>query len=150
MSMEKMILTWLGLMVLFMIVEAFTVGFTSIWFAGGAFAALLAALLKCSLTVQVVIFFAVSLLLIVFTRPFAKKFVNSRHTRTNYEELIGKVVKVTETVDNYAQTGVAVANGLEWTARSGTDEEKIEAGTLAEVIDVSGVKLILKQFKEDM
>ena len=137
-------------MILFMIMKAFTVGFTSIWFAGGAFAALLAALLKCSLTVQVVIFFAVSLLLIVFTRPFAKKFINSRHTRTNYEELIGKVVKVTETVDNFAQTGAAVANGLEWTARSGTDEEKIEAGTLAEVVDVSGVKLILKQFKEDM
>lgn len=147
--MEKMIMVWLGLMVLFLLIEVFTVGFTSIWFAGGALGALFAALFHGDLVWQIVVFFAVSLLLLVFTRPFAMKYVNSKHTRTNYEELIGKVVKVTETVDNFAQTGVAVANGLEWTARSSSDVVKLEKDSLAEVVDVSGVKLILKQFKED-
>ena len=35
---------WLGLMVVFLIIELATVGLTSIWFSGGALAALLVSL----------------------------------------------------------------------------------------------------------
>ncbi len=97
---------------------------------------------------QIAAFIIVSLLLLVFTRPFAKKYINAHHVKTNYEELIGEVVKVTETVDNLEQTGSAVARGLEWTARSEENGEKLPKGTLAQVVDVSGVKLILKRYEE--
>ena len=90
----------------------------------------------------------VSFLLVVFTRPFAMKYINARHERTNVDELIGKLVKVTETVDNYEQTGAATANGLDWTARSEDDRETIEKGSLARVVRISGVKLILKKSEE--
>ena len=85
----------------------------------------------------------------MFTRPFAKKYINAHHVKTNYEELIGEIVKVTETVDNLAQTGTAVARGKEWTARSADNAKKLEKGTLAQVVSVSGVKLILKCYEED-
>ena len=68
--------------------------------------------------------------------------------KTNYEELIGEVAKVTETVDNLAQTGTAVVHGKEWTARAEEDSRKLKAGSLAKVVAVSGVKLILKEFEE--
>ena len=87
---------WLSLMILFVVVEIITVGLTSIWFAGGALAALLTAIMGLSLLAQAVLFFAVSFVLLVFTRPFAIKYVRPHNIKTNYEEIIGKDVLVTD------------------------------------------------------
>ena len=146
--MEKEMLVWLGLMILFIVMEIATVGLTAIWLAGGALAALIVSVAGPGIEWQILAFIIVSFLLLVFTRPFAKKYINAHHVKTNYEELIGEVVKVTETVDNLEQTGSAVARGLEWTARSEENGEKLPKGTLAQVVDVSGVKLILKRYEE--
>ena len=146
--MEKEMLVWLGLMILFIVMEIATVGLTAIWLAGGALAALIVSVAGPGIEWQILAFIIVSFLLLVFTRPFAKKYINSHHEKTNYEELIGEVVKVTETVDNLEQTGTAVARGLEWTARSENNGEKLPAGSLAQVVAVSGVKLILKPYEE--
>ena len=102
--MEMEVLIWCGLMILFLVVEIATVGLTSIWLAGGALAALIVAVSGPGIIWQLTAFVVVSFILLVFTRPFAKKYINSHHEKTNYEELIGGVVKVTETVDNIAQT----------------------------------------------
>lgn len=146
--METEVFVWLGLLVLFVAAEVATVGLTSIWFAGGSLAALIISLTGADLVWQIAGFFAVSFLLLAFTRPFALKYINFRHEKTNCDELVGSMVKVTETVDNYAQTGTAVARGLEWTARTEKDGERIEAGSMAEVVKISGVKLILKHHEE--
>ena len=128
--MEKEVFLWLGLMILFLVVELATVGLTSIWLAGGAL-------------------IVVSVLLLIFTRPFATRYINRHHEKTNCDELIGRTVRVTEQVDNYEQTGAAFAIGLEWTARSEKDDQKIKAGSLATVTAISGVKLILRPVKEE-
>lgn len=146
--MDNEVLIWCGLMILFVIVEIATVGLTSIWLAGGSLAALIVAVSGSGIMWQILAFLLVSFILLVFTRPFAKKYINSHHEKTNYEELIGGVVKVTETVDNLEQTGTAFAQGKEWTARSEDDSQRLEAGSLAEVVAVSGVKLILKRYEE--
>lgn len=146
--MEKEVFLWLGLMILFLVIELLTVGLTCIWLAGGSLVALLVSLTGAGIVWQVLMFILVSFLLVVFTRPFAMKYINVRHEKTNTDELIGKLVKVTETVDNYEQTGTATANGLEWTARAEDDKEKIEKGSLARVVRISGVKLILKKSEE--
>lgn len=132
---------WLALMILFLIAEIITVGLTSIWFAGGALTALLSAIAGFGLIVQVVLFFAVSLLLLFFTRPFAMKYVKPHNIRTNYEDIIGREVLVSERIDNRAGTGTAVFNGQEWTARSIEDDVVIEAGIMAQVTEIKGVKL---------
>ena len=147
-EMEKEVFLWLGLMILFLVIELLTVGLTSIWLAGGALVAALISLTDAGIVWQVAGFIGVSFLLLIFTRPFAAKYINRQPEKTNCDELIGKIVKVTETVDNYEQTGVAVVNGIEWTARSVSDAEKIEKGNFAEITAISGVKLILKQCEE--
>ena len=98
---------------------------------------------------QCIAFIVVSVLLLIFTRPFATRYINRHHEKTNCDELIGRTVRVTEQVDNYEQTGAAFANGLEWTARSEKDDQKIKAGGLATVTAISGVKLILRPVKEE-
>lgn len=146
--MDKEVILWLILLVVFLVVEAVTVGLVSIWLAGGALAALLLSLTGVGLVWQVVLFLVVSFALLFFTRPLAGKYLNAHREKTNYEGLIGEIVKVTETIDNYAQTGTAVARGLDWTARSSDNEKRIEAGSLAKVLEVSGVKLILEKYEE--
>ena len=146
--MEKEAFIWLGLLIIFLVVEIITVGLTSIWLAGGALAALLLNIANLNLMWQIGAFFVVSFLLLFFTRPFAVKYINAHHEKTNYEGIIGKVVRVTETVDNLAQTGTAVVGGLEWTARAENDEDVLEPGTLVKVVSVSGVKLIVKKYEE--
>ena len=143
-----MTVVWLILLILLLLVEIITVGLTSIWAAGGALVALILNILKFPFLVQVVAFFAVTFLLLFFTRPFAVKCINSRREKTNYEGIIGKTIRIAERVDNMSQTGMAVVNGQEWTVRSEKDEEILEAGTIAKVVDISGVKLIVRRYKE--
>ena len=136
-------------MVVLLIIEIITVGLTSIWAAGGALAALILNIIGVPFVGQVIAFFAVTILLLCFTRPFAMRFINTRREKTNYEGVIGKTIRVAEKVDNIAQTGMAVVNGQEWTVRAEQDEEILEVGTIAKVVNISGVKLIVKKYEED-
>mgnify|MGYP000148928877 FL=1 len=142
-------LIWLGLFILLLVIEIITVGLTTIWFAAGALAALAANVLGADFFVQVIIFLAVSVVLLIFTRPWAEKHLNRNRVRTNYERVIGKVIRITEKVDNLNQTGKSVVDGQEWTVRSKKDSDIFEAGTLARVVAVSGVKLIVEKCEEE-
>lgn len=140
---------WLGLFILLLVIEIITVGLTTIWFAAGALAALAANVLGANLIIQIIIFLAVSVVLLIFTRPWAEKHLNRKRVRTNYEREIGKVIRITEKVDNLDQTGKSVVDGQEWTVRSRNDSDIFEAGALARVVAVSGVKLIVEKCEEE-
>lgn len=143
-------LIWLGLFIILIIIEIFTVGLTTIWFAGGSLAALLTNVLGADIPIQIAVFLIVSCVLLIFTRPWAMKYLNKKRVKTNYESEIGKVIKLTQRVDNMNQTGKSVVNGQEWTVRSKDDGEILEAGTLAKVVAISGVKLIVEKYKEEL
>lgn len=138
------LLIWLAIVVVFLAIEAITVGLYTIWFAAGALVALIAGALGIGIVGQFLLFFAVSLILLFFTRPFALKYVNPHRTRTNYEDAVDKIVRVTERVDNRKETGIAILNGQEWTARTLDEEKTLEVGSTAKVAEIKGVKLILE------
>ena len=87
--MERELIFWLVLLVVLLVIEMATLGLTTIWFAGGAAAAFVASILGAGLVVQIVVFLAVSILLLVFTRPFAAKYINKNRVRTNVDRLLG-------------------------------------------------------------
>ena len=97
---------------------------------------------------QAVVLLAVSLLMLYFTRPWAMKYIQPKKVRTNYEEALGKDVRVIERVDNLKGTGKAMYNGMEWTARSEKEEVTFEPEDSAEVTGIEGVKLILRKKEE--
>ena len=142
-------IAWLALLIILLIIEIIMVGLTSIWAAGGALAALILNILGIPLAGQVVVFFVVTFVLLYFTRPFAVKFINTQRVKTNYEGIIGKTIRIAETVDNINQTGMAVVNGQEWTVRAEKDEEILAPDTLAKVVNISGVKLIVRKYEEE-
>ena len=76
------------------------------------------------------------------------KYVNAHHEKTNYEQAVGKIVRITQRVDDLAQTGKGILDGMEWTVRTDS-KEVLEKDTLARVIRISGVKLIVEPYKED-
>ena len=72
------IYTWLLLTAALLVIEAMTAGLTTIWFAGGAVAALVLAFLGMPVWIQTGAFAAVSLVLLLITRPLALKYMKKR------------------------------------------------------------------------
>ncbi|MDD5935673.1 MAG: NfeD family protein [Clostridiales bacterium] len=142
-------LYWLIGLAVLLLIEIITLGLTTIWFAGGALVAFIAAICGANIAVQIVLFVIVSLILLIFTRPIAMKRLNKNRVKTNYEGLIGKVVKITKTVDNSNQTGEACVNGQDWTVRSYNDDEIIEPGTKVKIVNIEGVRLIVTKYREE-
>lgn len=135
---------WLILLILLILIEIATLGLTTIWFAGGALIAFIAALLGFDFVVQIILFFILSVILLIFTRPVAVKYFNSNRVPTNTESLIGTRAKVTEAIDNISNQGTVLINGLEWTARA-TDNRIIPAGAIVKIVKITGVKVIVEE-----
>jgi len=140
--MDVMIYIWLGALIVFGIFEAISVGLTSIWFALGSFTALIAAMLKGPLWLQIVLFIVVSAVTLIFTRPLAKKYINSRRVATNADRVFTLTGVVKEDIDNVLAKGVVAVDGKDWSARSLTGEP-IPAGTRVRTKKIDGVKLIV-------
>ena len=141
--METTSICWLAVFVLLIVIELATMGLTTIWFAGGAVAGFIASMLGANVVIQAVVFFVVSIVLLIFTRPFAVRYINSNKTKTNIDGLIGQEALVLEEINNIRETGCARLEGKEWTARS-VDDTVIPADSVVIVERIEGVKLIVK------
>ena len=141
--METTSICWLAVFALLIVIELATMGLTTIWFAGGAVAGFIASMLGANVVIQAVVFFVVSIVLLIFTRPFAVRYINSNKTKTNIDGLIGQEALVLEEINNIRETGCARLEGKEWTARS-VDDTVIPADTVVIVERIEGVKLIVK------
>lgn len=142
--MSEMLVFWLILLIIAIAIEALTLGLTSIWFAGGALASILAALLNLPVIVQVALFVIVSVLLLIFTRPIAVKYFNKDRIRTNVESMVGKQAIVISEIDNLQGIGQVTVSGQEWSARSADDKLGFQVGEVVRVVAVNGVKLVVK------
>ncbi len=141
----NMAVIWLVAVIVLLIVEAAVPGLISIWFALGALAALIAALLHAPLWLQIAWFFVVSIAALALTRPLAKKYVNSRVKPTNADMILGRECVVTEAIDNIRGTGAVTVGGKVWTARMESDEDHAEPGEVLTILRIEGVKLIVRK-----
>jgi membrane protein implicated in regulation of membrane protease activity len=140
---------WLILVVVLLAVEAATLGLTTIWFAGGAVAAFIAACLGLGVLTQLIIFVALSCVLLVVTRPLAVRYMKKDHTRTNADSLVGQSALVTKTIDNLAQCGEVMIADVGWIARNTVDDSVIPAGSKVKICAIEGVKLMVEMIKEE-
>ncbi len=140
------VIWWLIAVIVFLVAEAATVALVSVWFAGGALLALIAAALGAGIAVQIAVFTVTSCVLLALMWPLAKKRLNSRHVRTNADRLIGREVLVTEQVENLKETGEVKVNGVLWTAVS-ADGSVIPAGALVRIERLEGAKVYVRPVK---
>lgn len=140
--MNPMATGWLVLLILSLVAEGVSAAVTSIWFAAGALAAMVAAMLGAQLWLQILLFMAVSILLLLSLRPLLKKYITPKKVRTNIDSVIGSQGVVTEKIDNIAATGRVKLGGMEWSARSASGEV-IEPGAVIMVEKIEGVKVFV-------
>lgn len=139
-----MLTAWLVFLIVCIIVELATMGLTMVWFAGGALVAAIAALCNAPIVLQIVLFLAVSILLLCFTRPVAVKYFNKDRIKTNVESMIGRQAIVISEINNIEGVGQVTVGGQEWTARSKDEDAEIPVGTVVIVKAINGVKLIVE------
>ncbi|MCI9139363.1 NfeD family protein [bacterium 1XD42-8] len=136
---------WLAVIVICLIIEAVTLGLTTIWFAGGALIAFIASLFRVPIAIQFFLFFIVSLALLFLTRPIAIKYFNKDRIKTNVDTLIGKQAVVISEINNLKGEGTVILEGKEWTARSNAKHEILEDGMVVKILRIEGVKLIVEK-----
>ncbi len=134
---------WLIVFVVLLVCELATTALISVWFCGGALFALFADLLGIPFIVQIAVFVAVSIILLVLTRPFVKKISKKEVLKTNVDNLIGKKAMVTRKIDNSQFSGEVNINGQIWSAIS-VDDEIIEPLQTVVVEKIQGVKAVVK------
>ena len=141
----SMAVVWLIAMAVFLIVGGIVPGLVSIWFALGALAALIAAMVGAPLWLQLVWFVLVSIAALALTRPLARKYVNGRVTPTNADRILGKECVVREAIDNLRGTGAVAVDGKVWTARMLKENETAREGETVIARRIDGVKLIVEK-----
>ena len=141
-------LIWVGAMVIFGIMEAVTVGLTSLWFVVGSLGGLVVSMLNGPIWLQLVVFFVVSIACMIAARPLVVKYINQTTIATNADRVLGATARVTETIDNTVPVGAVYVDGKTWSARSET-EEVIAVGTMVRVTRMEGVRLFVEELKEE-
>ena len=130
-------------MVIFGVVEAITVGLTSIWFVVGSVAGLIAAICGGPIWLQLALFFVVSIVCLAATRPLVKKLLHKDVTATNADRVLGQTARVTESIDNAVPTGAVYVGGMTWTARSESGQP-IPRNAQVKIVRMEGVRLFVE------
>ena len=139
-----MFYAWVIVLIAAVIVEIATTELTSVWFACGAFVALILNLFLQDklIPVQISVFAIVSIVSIFVLRPIIKKKMNTETVPTNADALIGKLAIVTNPISvNY--TGSVKIEGIEWTAIC--NQNSFEIGDLVEIVQITGNTMIIKE-----
>ena len=143
------VISWLIVFIVLIGAELATLQLVSIWFAVGALGALIASLAGAGIEIQLVVFIALSLLLLILVKPTTSRLMRKNVTKTNVDSLVGQTGKVTSLINNLNGYGTVSVRGQEWTAASVDDQVIIEEGTTVIIRKISGVKLIVEAKKEE-
>lgn len=133
---------WLVITVLALIIEGSTAGLTTIWFAVASAISFVLSLFSINVYVQIIMFFVVSILLLILTRPLIAKTLVKQKEKTNADKIIGEKALVIEEINEFAGTGQIKISGMVWSAKSneiiGKDEKVF-------IKDIKGVHAIVEK-----
>ncbi len=139
-----MLKIWLAVIVIACIMEMATqLQLVSVWAAVGGIAALVADVFGADQTTQILIFFAVTFILLALTRPFVHRLTkNIKRTPTNADRNIGKTAEVTKIVDASAGAIRVKVAGDDWSAVT-VDNSAPSVGSFVRIENIEGAKLIV-------
>lgn len=128
------------------IIEIFTPSFIAFSIAIGCLFSALGAGLEASVELQLLLFSVGTAISFFGVRPFMLKFAhkNSNSIKTNTDALVGKKGRVTDIIDNMANTGRVMVEGDDWRALT-EDDSVVNAGESVEVIRVDSTRLYVKK-----
>jgi len=137
---------WIGIILFAAVAEIYTYVFISIWFIPSATAAFILSLTGFHVWVQVLVFFIITLILLVLSRTIFRKSIKSRAAindiNKNSKSLIGKSAIVTREINNYKNTGAVRVGALEYGAKADDDDIIYESGLVVTIIKIDGSQAI--------
>ena len=146
---DFMLWVWLGVVVVTIVLELITMDLVSIWFSlGGIISLLLSLIPNFYWPWQILVFVAISSLLILCFRKIAKKLLNKNSEgKTNLDLIVGQKVKVISRCDQDV-LGSTKLNDVVWSIKE-IDNKAIEEGEYAEIVKVMGNKLIVRKIEKE-
>ena len=136
---------WLIAAGVFFIIEMATIGFLVFWLGIGALLAMVTSFITDSILIQSIVFLVTSTLLLIFTRPLVNKFIKvPKEIKTNAFSIIGKKGIVISKINNIEGNGQIKIDGDVWSAKALQDEE-IPKDTEVEIVEIDGVKAVVKK-----
>lgn len=143
-----MLWVWLSVIIVAVFLEIITqVQLVSVWAAVGGLIALISYLCGANEIIQIIIFFVVTIVSIILTRPLVKKLTKFKKSATNADMNVGKtgkVIKIINETDGIFQVKVS---GCEWSAVT-EDKNILPIGSDVTVKSIEGVKLIVVPLKQ--
>lgn len=137
--------TWMIIFIVLILIELATVSLVSIWLAVGALASFVLSFWVSNVTWQIAVFIGVSFVSLLLTRKFVNKVRGGKIEATNLDRVIGKIGIVTEEITKL-EPGEVKVDGKKWSAIS---SKKIKVGSKVEILAIDGVKLNVKEVKEE-
>lgn len=134
---------WVAITVICIVIETMTFALTTIWFAISAFVMVFLAFTPIPFPVQLLIFVALSMILLIFTRPVLQKKLNQKKIATNYERIIGQIAVVTKKITALDKGAIKI-NGMEWTAAI-KEDNVLEEGSKCVIEEIAGVTAFVKK-----
>ena len=134
---------WLIIAGVCLIGEIMTNGFLVFWLSIGALLSMIVSFFTDNIIIQTTVFVISSAILIFATKPFVKKFAKTKDVKTNAFSIIGQNGIVTKDIDSINSKGQVKIDGETWSA-VGKNDMDIPKGTEIEVVEIKGVKAIVK------
>ena len=134
---------WLILTIVFSVIEFIGPALVSVWFAFAAAITIFVSLAFDNLKVEITFFTIISILAILFIRPFAKKILSKK--KDNFDaEIIDTSIVIKKVVDTNKEEKVYDVSykGSIWTALS---NEIFEVGDIPVISSFKGNKIIIKK-----
>ena len=136
-----MTIVWFVVFLVLLFIELITVNLVTIWFVIGSLATMVTSFFTDSIVIQLIVFIVVSAIALIVTRPLMKKFKTFDVVPTNSDRVIGKIGDVTKAIKKNEYGEVKIFGNI-WTASS---DEDIPVGSKVKVMEIEGVKLIVKK-----
>ena len=136
------ILFWLLVVVFSVVVEINTLQIVSIWFAASGVVSMILASIGCKTEVQACVFFILSAILIVASRPIVKKINQSKNENSTVESLVGEEVVVTKIIKN-GEVGEIKSKYERYSAIAPSVKEDILPNTKVKILEIRGNKVIV-------
>jgi membrane protein implicated in regulation of membrane protease activity len=136
-------LWWVGIALLFAVVEIVSLGLVLIMFAGGALAGAVANAVGAPVWAQIVVFAAVAGLLLVALRPWLLRRLRSRMplVETNVAAQLGRPAVVVADVGPFG--GRIKLGGEVWSARADREDGRYLVGSEVQVVRIDGATAVV-------
>jgi membrane protein implicated in regulation of membrane protease activity len=140
-----MIVSWGVIFVVTLIIELETMDLITIWFSFSALVTLICGVLFLKPLHQIIFFVGLSIILILLTKPLAKKKMRGTFVKTNTDRLIGMLAVVTKEIVPNEIGEVRVESQL-WRAVN-YEELNFAVGEKVLIDAISGIKLVVSKIE---